>query len=196
MGKKFEYYECDLPGEEWRNVVGYKDVYKISSLGRVMSLPKQAGRQYRHRKQILSPKITQYGYRAVSLSVNSKVKHIHVHRLIAQAFIPNPENKPFVNHIDGNKLNNSINNLEWCTNDENMKHAVDTGLISFKGELNPSNKLSKEQALDIFTSDRPYKDLVEKYNISLPLITKIRSGHVWSSVTGLPNKRKRYAKSK
>lgn len=69
------------------------------------------------------------GYLYISICDSNKVKHFKVHRLVAQAFIPNPENKPQVNHIDGNKLNNCVNNLEWCNNSQNIKHAYDTGIM-------------------------------------------------------------------
>ena len=72
-------------------------------------------------------------------------KCVKIHRLIAEAFIPNPENKPFVNHIDGNKLNNNITNLEWCTNQENTIHAYKHGLIKIlSGEDKPNSKLTSE----------------------------------------------------
>ena len=71
----------------------------------------------------------QQGYQHVTLQINGKPKRFRVHRLVAEAFIPNPENKPYVNHIDGNRQNNNINNLEWVTPAENTQHAVNTGLM-------------------------------------------------------------------
>lgn len=71
----------------------------------------------------------QQGYYHVNLSINKKSKRFRVHRLVAEAFIPNPENKPYVNHIDGCRSNNNVNNLEWCTPMENTQHAVKTGLM-------------------------------------------------------------------
>lgn len=67
-------------------------------------------------------------YKAINLPINNKIKRINIHRLLARFFIPNPFNKPIVNHIDGNKWNNNLNNLEWVTGQENMQHAYKSGL--------------------------------------------------------------------
>jgi hypothetical protein len=86
----------------------------------------------------------------VGLSKLGKLKIKTIHRLVAIAFIPNPENKPQVNHIDGNKANNSVDNLEWCTSSENLKHAHETGLKkSPKFETNPNAKLTKKEVTDM-----------------------------------------------
>ena len=78
--------------------------------------------------KILSQRVQQ-GYHHVGLTINGKAKSCRVHRLVAQAFIPNPNNKPYVNHIDGVRNNNKVENLEWCTPKENTQHAVKTGLM-------------------------------------------------------------------
>lgn len=72
---------------------------------------------------------TQQGYKHVTLSLNKKSRRFRVHRLVAQFFIPNPDNKPYVNHLDGNRSNNNVSNLEWVTPSENTRHAVETGLM-------------------------------------------------------------------
>lgn len=110
--------------EIWRKIEGFP-YYEVSNKGRVRSLNKCVNNRFskRIRKgKILKPISTNRGYLSVSLytdDVEYTPKGIHV--LVAQAFIPNPENKPFVNHIDHNKKNNDVTNLEWCTNSENMK---------------------------------------------------------------------------
>lgn len=98
--------------EEWRPVVGYEGLYEVSSYGRVRSLDRYC---YRLQKgKVLSPAKDRYGYLTVTLNCNGKSKTIKIHRLVAQAFLPNPDNLPQVNHKDENKINNIVYNLEWC----------------------------------------------------------------------------------
>ena len=108
--------------EEWREIEGFNGMYLISNKGRVKS--------YKQRKEkFLSTHKTHGNYIIVNLSSNGKNKSYRLHRLVAKAFIPNVDNKPDVNHIDGDKSNNRSENLEWCTKSENMKHASKTGLF-------------------------------------------------------------------
>lgn len=109
--------------EIWRDIPGYEEIYKISNLGRIKSLHRD-----RIKGQILNPAKNNRGYLRLGLSGNGKVRYDSVHRLVAEAFIPNPKNLPEVNHIDGNKLNNRVENLEWVTKGENQIHAYKTGL--------------------------------------------------------------------
>lgn len=111
--------------EIWKPVIGYEGLYEVSNLGRVKGLERQGN----WRDNILTQCMIG-NYVKVSLTVNGKSQNKLVHRLVAQAFIPNPENKPEVNHKDGNKLNNCLDNLEWVTKSENIKHAYRTGLIT------------------------------------------------------------------
>lgn len=100
--------------------------YDISNLGNVR---RQEGTAYKHKdKTHVKPYINKYGYLCANLWMNSKCYKRLIHRLIAQAFIPNPNNLPCINHKDGIPLNNSLDNLEWCTHQYNMQHAWDTGL--------------------------------------------------------------------
>lgn len=125
--------------ENWKDIEGYEGIYQISNYGRVKSLKPR----YKN-KSILKARTNIYGYSMVYLSYNKR-KEYRVHRLVAQAFIDNPENKPQVNHKDGNKKNNNVENLEWCTSSENNLHACKTGLMS--GFKHHNSKFTKEEIL-------------------------------------------------
>lgn len=109
--------------EEWRPLPGFEGLYEVSSKGGVRNI-----REGRFCKTILKPNIDHTGYSYVSLFNHQKQKCVKVHRAVAEAFIPNPKGKRTVNHIDGNKQNNCVENLEWATHGENHKHAYRIGL--------------------------------------------------------------------
>lgn len=118
---------------EWRDIKGFEGIYQVSDTGLVKSLSRRVRLNCKHgsvvlKEMLLSQRLDMKGYLRVYLNDNGKTKFVPIHRLVAQAFIPNPENKPQVNHIDGNKQNNNVKNLEWCTNSENQKHAYRLGL--------------------------------------------------------------------
>ena len=123
--------------ELFLDIEGYEGLYQISNLGNVKSFKSVS------KNKILKP-VLRKGYATVILRKN-KVNKLHsIHRLIATAFIPNPDNLPQVNHIDGNKSNNNVDNLEWCTHLENMRHAFKTGLVNRKPLTNEQKlKVSK-----------------------------------------------------
>ena len=113
------------------DVKGYEGIYKINKNGDVYSLPRKV--PFREYEMFIKGKKKKHtklktGYYAVGLWKNNVQKLIPIHRLIAETFIPNPKKLKCINHIDGNKENNNIGNLEWCTHSENVKHAYDTGL--------------------------------------------------------------------
>lgn len=126
--------------EVWKDVAGYEGLYQVSNLGRIKSLnrmsihhhPKNRAVFKNHWKGvILKPRLTN-GYCYVGLWKNNKMTNFRVHRIVAITFIPNPQKLPCVNHIDGNKENNSVLNLEWCTYKENIEHAYSVGLYKNK----------------------------------------------------------------
>lgn len=100
--------------EEWRTIPGYEGLYEVSNTGRVRSLDRYDSRNCFRKGKVLSPVKSNIGYLLVSLCCNGKYKGFTVHRLVAQAFIPNPDNLPEINHKDEDKTNNSVENLEWC----------------------------------------------------------------------------------
>ena len=106
--------------EVWKDIKGFEGFYKISNTGKVRSLPRNGTKKD---GSILKPS-TYTGYAIVSLQKNGETSYKRVHTLVAEAFIPNPDNKREVNHIDGNKTNNNVKNLEWCTSSENQLHAI------------------------------------------------------------------------
>lgn len=117
----------DAPEEEWRAIPGYEGYYEVSSLGEVRSLDKEikanlVNNEYVNRPGRLLKQKEVKGYKTVNLCVDYEATTWRVHRLVAMAFIPNPDSKPQVNHIDGNPANNCVNNLEWCTAKENQWH--------------------------------------------------------------------------
>ncbi len=117
--------------EIWKDIKGYEGLYQVSSLGNVRKLKERVDKGRCHRnlnEKLLKPIETYNGYLRVELRKNNNKKRIRIHRLVAETFIPNPENKSEVNHIDGNKHNNKVSNLEWNTRLENQRHAWATGL--------------------------------------------------------------------
>ena len=146
----------------WKSIKEYDNLYLISNHGIVKIIKI---------KNNLKPEINVSGYLRVGLSKNGIRKHFLVHRLVAIAFIPNPDNKPLVNHKDGIKANNRVDNLEWVTSSESLKHAYRIGLknpTSLKGETNPNHKLTENQVLSIhglYLSGMKQKEIAKLYKI-------------------------------
>lgn len=109
----------NFPNEEWEYIRGFENLYQISNFGRVKSFNKRKSKF----GKILRARVDKKGYIHYALKKNKIAKELKAHRLVAQTFIKNEDNKPQVNHIDGNKINNYYKNLEWCTNSENQKHS-------------------------------------------------------------------------
>jgi hypothetical protein len=129
--------------EVWKGVKGYEGLYEVSNKGRVKSLARTIVRsdgQYKTiEEKILKSGTSSKGYLQINLCRSGKQKTMKIHRLVAEAFIPNPKNKPEVNHKDGNKSNNLFFNLEWVTAKENIRHAYDIGLMRAPKSRNKSS---------------------------------------------------------
>ena len=140
----------------------------------------------RENKYIKSQYIGSTGYYMVSFSYGSKTKPKRVHRLLSITFIKNPEEKPEVNHIDGDKLNNELSNLEWVTHKENMQHAFKTNLANNTGEKNGMSKLKKSQVKEIkrLLNDgelSQYK-IALMYDVSRSCILGIKLKRLWAHI--------------
>ena len=121
--------------EVWKDIPGYEGLYKVSSSGRVKSF-------WHKRPRILKSGICNSGYCLVVLvDKNHKKRSCRIHQLIADAFIPNPQSLPVINHIDGIKTNNDLSNIERCTYSENLKHAYDIGLRTGRGAKRNGKKI-------------------------------------------------------
>ena len=162
----------------WKDIKGFEKLYQISNKGQIKSLTKKRG-FYQAKEMILKQKITKFGYANITLLKNNKPSFCVVHRLVAETFIPNPENKPQVNHKDGNKLNNHVSNLEWCTCSENMKHAYKNNLRDSHGENHSQNKLTNKDIINIRKSKEKGCNLSKKYSVSRSSISRIRKGNSW-----------------
>jgi len=181
--------------EEWSEISGYEGYYEVSNLGSIRSIERYVNSKNRSLalKRAKSIKTSKRGdYISVNLTRENKQKTFSVHRLVALTFIPNPENKLEVNHIDGNKLNNSINNLEWCTRSENEIHSYINGLQSGrKGSKHHFTNLKEEDVIQMFydlNNGLTRKEISIKYALSYSNTCKILKGRIWSHIAGLIEK--------
>jgi hypothetical protein len=164
--------------EIWKPVKGYEERFVVSNFGNVISA--KSGRP-------IKTHIQQNGYEAFATRIGGRdgiCKLLRIHRLVADAFILNPDNKPFVNHIDGVKTNNNLNNLEWCTASENIKHAISSGLITRKRGVENSNAKFSQQEIDFIRANYIERDkvygcraLARQFNVNHKTISEIVKGN-------------------
>ena len=167
--------------EMWESVNGYEGLYEVSNLGRVRSLKRATTRG------IVLKQTMKHGYMNVCLSKDNKPSTKRVHRLVAEAFIANPMNKPVVNHIDGDKANNAASNLEWATNSENELHSY---RVLGKKPSRPwagkprkfARKLSDADAIAIIDDKRPSREVAVEYGVSKQTILNIRRRKIYREV--------------
>lgn len=162
-----------IVGEEWREVDGFKGRYRVSNFGRIIS--RRTGFKY-----IMQYQITKKGYYLVGLYMDDIKYYKSVHRLVALAFIDNPDSKPQVNHIDGNKLNNNASNLEWVTSSENRVHGIKNNLIvPVNGVKHGNCILNEDQVRFIKNSTLSGSVLGKQMGVSAATIWKIKSNRGW-----------------
>ncbi len=181
--------------EQWLPVVGYENRYEISDQGRLRTIPRmirhRAGLSSRDMKvRYLKLHTTRFGHLRVSLVGDlgrDFRKPCLVHRLVAEAFIPNPKNKPQVNHIDNNPGNNKVDNLVWGTPQENMLHAANCNRMRrLPGECNPNVKLTEQQVIEIRAKYIPrlysQRMLAREYHVDQTLVEHIVNRKTWTHI--------------
>jgi len=174
------------------------DRYQVTTEGVILSLPKRIGNDAKTRLRVLKASIGLHGYYQVSLRLDTNNKKTFlVHRLVAEALVPNPENKPYVNHKDGNKLNNNVDNLEWTTPQENSQHAWGIGLqVATEKHRDSARRLGqrpskrrKLSATQVISIRAEYaaggvsqRSLAKKYNVAHYAISLIVNNRTYKEV--------------
>lgn len=170
--------------ETWKDVPGYENRYRASNLGQVKRINRTTCRGKPLESKILTQRINHKGYFTVRLNLSDKSISISTHRLVALAFISNPDNLPQVNHIDGIKIHNFPDNLEWMTNSGNQLHAYRTGLRKLPvGELNANTSLTSQevsQIIEEYNSGKMLPEIAKERNINLSIIRNIIYGRSWT----------------
>lgn len=184
--------------EVWKDIKDYEGIYQVSNFGNVKSLDREVAPNnrvpYWRKGKIFKQSKSNLGYMTVGFTVNNIKVNKYVHRLVAETFITNWCNHPQVNHVDCDKTNNRMYNLEWCTNSQNQIHATKNGLnklhlhrVAYSEEKNGRSLLTKEQVSEIKQKYIPYKysakKLSKEYNVSESCITHILNNTSWKEIS-------------
>lgn len=174
--------------EIWKDIIGFEYQYQISDFGRLRSKPRivirSNGAKQTVKGKVLKTFIGSTGYEFGVFQIGKKTKNFAIHRLVAIHFIPNPYKKYAVNHLNGLKTDNRLENLEWVTKSENEIHARKTGLKCTKGEKASKAILTESQVmiiraeLSVFTQ----RQLAQKYGVSRSCIASIAKGRTWTHI--------------
>ena len=160
---------------KWKAIEGYEGVYDVSDAGQVRNV------KYGHTLKHGSNK----GYPSVNLSVGGKYKTKKIHRLVAIAFIDNPENLPVVNHLNGDRTDHRIENLEWCTQGHNVQHMLDEGFSRGKGNTHWSAKLTEEgvrQMRKLRDAGLSVNEIAKQFGVKHSTASLAISGTTWAHV--------------
>lgn len=171
-----------LEGEEFRVIEGYEE-YSVSNYGRVVSIDRITSHNRKIKGRVYKTPNDTGGYPVLALCKGGKVKRANVHRLVAKAFIANPLGKKEVNHIDGVRHNNIVSNLEWCTREENIRHAfANIPRNTVRGERMHTSKLKEKQVYEIRqlrSMEYSQKCIAATYKVSESVIAHIHQRRLW-----------------
>lgn len=160
-----------------KEIKNYEGLYSVTKEGKIFG---------NKRNKFLRQRTNRAGYLVVNLSKNNILKTLAVHRITAQTFLDNPENKRTVNHKNGNKSNNNINNLEWCTDSENQKHSYRTGLNKSIGENHFRSNLTEKEVLEIRRLLKETKitqmKLSKMFNVATGTVSNIKTRKTWKYI--------------
>lgn len=173
-----------MENEVWEIIIDTDCNYSVSNTGRVSSNTHYVNHRFGKRivnERIMSLGNHNQGYKSVALGRKGTKL---VHRIVALTFIPNPDNLEFVNHKDGNKHNNNVSNLEWCTRQYNEYHAFSTGLKNSTGSSNKMAKLVETNIIEIRLNKDSLstRNFADKFNVNTATINRIKQNVIWKHV--------------
>ena len=170
-----------MESEIYKDVIGYEGLYKVSNYGNIKSYKVNPD------GKLMSPTTDKDGYKQIGIrDINYKRKYYRIHRLVAYAFIDNPNNYKFINHKDNNPANNNCDNLEWCTIEHNNKYRFTNGNASHVGSKHPQSKITEDIAKQIYILGHSGKytepEICIMFNTTRSVVNKIRLKISWKHI--------------